>query len=182
MLNTSELGDRLLPLEAEEESPYPTLQEVEEMSNQQIQLAHGKRELPKVDNPIWKGDTEGVAVEATPSTDTVVADELELPDDVEDSPVITSTSTQSYIGHKIPDEFLIKAGLVGNETEDSSDHVEPLYELNADGSTRGKYYNMSLPQICCCLYFVLFQTHRQRCMMRSQCLDISSSEAVKRKP
>lgn len=122
---------------AEEESQFPTLQEVEEMSNQQIKLAHGRRELPKVDNPVWRAESNEATVE-TPIDEINVDDELLTPDnDSNNLPDATSTSTQSYIGHKIPDEFLIKAGLVGNDTEDGN-HVEPLYKLNAVGSICGK--------------------------------------------
>lgn len=141
----SETGDRLLPLAAEEESQFPTLQEVEEMSSQQIKLAHGNRVLPKVDNPIWKADSAGAIVEATASTDTLVADEMLPENDTDDFPDTTPvpTPTQTYIGHKIPEEFLLKAGLIGNETEDSASDIMPLYKLNADGSTCGECLTIS---------------------------------------
>lgn len=121
------------------------------MSNQQIKLAHANRELPKVQNPTWKlGSDEGgsseesaktapVAIKTNasdttsslpppPSTDTVIDDSIVVP--------VPNVSTQNYIGHKIPEEFLKKAGLLGSDTDDSA-HVEPLYKLNADGSVGG---------------------------------------------
>lgn len=136
-----------MPLTAEEESPFPTLDEVEQMSNQQIQLVHANRALPKVDNPTWKNgsdeaapseesDTE-IAPEPTntnasdsivPSTNTAINDSI--------AAAPPTNSTQNYIGHKIPEEFLKKAGLLGSDTDDAS-HVKPLYKLNADGSVCG---------------------------------------------
>lgn len=119
-----------MPLAVEEESPFPTLQEVEEMSNQKIKLAHGNRELPKTDNPTWKTDSEDATTEVT---DEMTQSELETEAEREH----TEAPTQTYIGHKIPEEFLIKAGLVGDGIEDET-KVEPLYKLDADGSTLGK--------------------------------------------
>lgn len=131
----------MLPLTAEEESPFPTLQEVEEMSNQQIKLAHGNRVLPEVDNPMWKNainETPAEPSNETPADESTNAtDELPSSENVVNN-LPTSSSTQSYIGHKIPEEFLIKAGLVGNETEHTDDCVEPLYKLKADGTICGK--------------------------------------------
>lgn len=121
-----------MPLAVEEESPFPTLQEVEEMSNQKIKLAHGNRELPKTDNPTWKTDSEDATTEFT---DEMTQSELET--EAESESTVNEPPTQAYIGHKIPEEFLIKAGLVGDAIEDET-KVEPLYKLNSDGSTRGK--------------------------------------------
>lgn len=146
-------GDRLLPLTVEEDSPFPTLDEVEQMSNQQIKLAHANRELPKVHNPTWKlgsdeagsseesAETAPVAIN-TNASDTTSLQPLPPPlstDTVIDDSIAVSVptvSTQNYIGHKIPEEFLKKAGLLGSDTDDSA-HVEPLYKLNADGSVGG---------------------------------------------
>lgn len=124
----------MLPLTTEEESPFPTLQEVEEMSNQHIKLAHSNRELPKVGNPIWKAASGDAATEITDEMDGL-------------SPVVDTVSknqntanevqTQNYIGHKIPEDFLIKAGLIGNDT-DNENQIKPLYKLNADGSIYSK--------------------------------------------
>lgn len=131
-------GDRLLPITAEEESPFPTLQEVEEMSNQQIQLAHGSRELPKVDNHTWKTDDMTTSEENSAPETPSVSIQVDV-----SSPSTSHKSqapSQSYIGHKIPEDFLIKAGLIGNDTENSdSTQVKPFYELNADGSTPSEF-------------------------------------------
>lgn len=121
----------MLPLTAEEESPFPTLQEVEEMSNQQIKLAHVNRELPQVSNPTWKEESE--------DTTTEVTDDQTQSEMKNDENVSEEVPTQSYIGHKIPEDFLIKAGLIGNDADDDETKVEPLYKLNADGSTRSKF-------------------------------------------
>lgn len=131
-------GDRLLPLAAEEESSFPTLQEVEEMSNQQIKLAHGHRPPPKADNSVWRTETNETTVESPIDEINVAIELTSIPDNNSNNSLDANpTPTQSYIGHKIPDEFLIKAGLVGDDTEEG-DHVEPHYKLNADGSICGK--------------------------------------------
>lgn len=127
-----------MPLAVEEESPFPTLQEVEEMSNQRIKLAHGNRELPKISNPTWKNDSEDTATEVT---DEMTQSEMET--EAESEYTADEAPTQTYIGHKIPEDFLIKAGLVGNDVEDET-KVEPLFKLNADGSTRGKLIALKL--------------------------------------
>lgn len=137
-------GDRLLPITVEEESPFPTLDEVEQMSNQQIQLVHANRELPEVDNPTWKiGSDEagpsGESAEATPLPNTDASDSTPTIDAVIDDSFAAPVTipTQNYIGHKIPEEFLKKAGLLGPDTDDAA-HVKPLYKLNEDGSIGGE--------------------------------------------
>lgn len=125
-------GDRLLPLTVEEESPFPTLQEAEEMSNQKIKLAHGNREMPTTSNPTWKTDSEDATTEVT---DEMTQSEMET--EIESEITTDEAPTQTYIGHKIPEDFLIKAGLIGNDVEDET-MVEPLFKLNANGSTCGE--------------------------------------------
>lgn len=137
------LGDRLLPLAAaaEEESQFPTLQEVEEMSNQQIKLAHFNRALPKTDNPTWKselaekdGDLEQHENgEVSDGDEGVITEAENASEDVSQA-----VATPSYIGHQIPEDFLIKAGLVGNDDAEDEYQVQPLYKLTADGNTQRK--------------------------------------------
>lgn len=143
-------GDRLLPITAEEESKFPTLQEAEEMSNQQIKFTHKNRNIPKVDNPIWKATPEhALPAEATSTpTPTEIDDELQTvqcENEEFDNTINTtpSTQSQSYIGHKIPEDFLIKAGLIGNDNENDT-QVQPLYKLNADGNLCGLYFYVLL--------------------------------------
>lgn len=128
-----------------EESPFPTLQEIEEMSSQQIKLAHVNRVLPQTANPTWKS-------ELAENDEIAKQDEMiEASDAVEnESEMIAEShgasenicevvSTPRYIGHQIPEDFLIKAGLMGNDDDDDGTQVQPLYKLNDDGSTRGKF-------------------------------------------
>lgn len=140
-------GDRLLPIAAEEESPFPTLQEVEEMSNQQIKLAHVNRELPKVDNPTWKSNPDNVTL----TTEAETSDGISQSEVETDS--ITVSEPKSYIGHKIPEDFLVKAGLIGDDVEDDT-QVEPIFKLNADGSTRGRFPKMNI-----IIHFIFFGWH-----------------------
>lgn len=134
----------MLPITVEEESPFPTLDEVEQMSNQQIKLVHANRELPKVDNPTWKIDADEAGPSEEGSSETTPMPITNAPNTtsisvavIDDSFAAPMTvSTQNYIGHKIPDEFLKKAGLFGPDTDDAA-HVKPLYKLNADGSVCG---------------------------------------------
>lgn len=44
----------------------------------------------------------------------------------------------TYIGHKIPDEFLLKAGLLNESAEDGKD-VKPIYKLKPNGSLPGTF-------------------------------------------
>lgn len=141
-------GDRLLPLTVEEESPFPTLDEVEQMSNQQIKLVHANRELPQVDNPTWKNGSEEVDPTEESAGIALTPTKINMSDTTTPTPTPTESvasasfmtpatvPTQNYIGHKIPEEFLKKAGLLGSDTDDGC-NVEPLYKLNADGSIRG---------------------------------------------
>lgn len=109
----------------EEESAFPTLQEVEEMSKQKIQLAHGNRELPESDNPTWKADeNENNEVETRNALESEIDSKVEVDTSVPTPPV--------YIGSQIPEDFLIKAGLLGNDSEDEKE-IKPLYDLKSDG-------------------------------------------------
>lgn len=112
-----------------EESPFLTLQEVEAISKQKIISAHAGREVPEVDNPTWKTGNDENSTNASPQHD-----EMSLPDSceaAEPEPIVP------YIGHQIPEDFLKKAGLLGEDGEHDGE-VRPLYELNADGSLSGK--------------------------------------------
>lgn len=126
-----------------EESPFPTLQEIEEMSSQQIKLAHVNRVLPQTDNPTWKSELskndEIAKKDETIEASDAVENENEIAESNDASENISEViSTPRYIGHQIPEDFLIKAGLVGNDDDDGT-QVQPLYKLNDDGSTRGKF-------------------------------------------
>lgn len=106
-----------------------TLQEVEAISKQKIESAHAGREVPEVDNPTWKTGNDENATDASPPHD-----EMSLPDSsetAEPQPIVP------YIGHQIPEDFLMKAGLLGEDGEHDG-VVRPLYELNADGSLPGE--------------------------------------------
>lgn len=53
----------MLPLDAAvEESPFPTLQEIEEISKKKALEAHASRPMPETDNPLWKLDEDEVRV------------------------------------------------------------------------------------------------------------------------
>lgn len=136
-------GDSLLPVDAhiEDESPLPTLQQAAEMANDQKLLAHCNKptSIPATSNEIWK--------EAANESDTT-DEEMDLDDDIElierelrteinkenenlNANVIGNI--QSYIGHKIPDDFLKKCDYFNTNTE-NKDEIKPYYELDADGT------------------------------------------------
>lgn len=132
-----EIGDRLLPLSADvEESPFLTLQEVEEISKQKIVSAHAGREVPEVDNPTWKTANDGNGTNAL--------DALPQPIEISDSDFSATIDVAAnepapvdiYIGHQIPEDFLKKAGLLHDDGERERE-VRPIYKLNADGSLPG---------------------------------------------
>lgn len=118
-------SDRLMPLDAENnDSQFPTLREVADMAKQKIALAHGGKEIPQTDNPSWNNE------EPTNVLNENDESEMEQSEKVQEAPA-------PYIGHKIPQDFLIKAGLLNN-AEDGGDDFQPLYRLNPDGSTPGE--------------------------------------------
>lgn len=44
-----------MPLDADvEQSPFPTLEEIEQISNEKAQAVHGHRPMPVKSNPTWK--------------------------------------------------------------------------------------------------------------------------------
>lgn len=71
----------------------------------------------------------------------------EIDDDVEASRHINkenvdnSNAAPAYIGHKIPDDFLMKAGLL-NDSSDMDSGIKPLYSLNSDGSLKSIFFCM----------------------------------------
>lgn len=140
-------GDRLLPITVEEESPFPTLDEVEQMSNQQIKIVHSNRELPKIDNPMWKTGSDEVPVQSEQSMETKLkpidrASDAVSTDVLNDDSSAVTEVTKNYIGHKIPEDLLRKAGLLGNADTDAAAHVEPIYKLNDDGSICSEYQSI----------------------------------------
>lgn len=115
------------------------------MSTQLIELVHTNRDLPKVDNPTWKisSDEAGPSKKSTEAPSVPITDASDTSStadgfDNNSSAVPAKKSTQTYIGHKIPEEFLKKAGLLGNTDADDASYIESLYELNEDGSVLGK--------------------------------------------
>lgn len=129
-------GDRLLPLSADvEESPFPTLQEVEDMSKQKILLAHGGRELPETDNPTWKTNDEQ---EIDMKDSTEGQSNTECNELVDYDGKVDIVETPTYIGHQIPEDFLIKAGLL-NDDSNGDKQVKPLYDLKDDGTLQGTH-------------------------------------------
>lgn len=124
------LGERLLPLEADvEESQYPTLQEAEEMSKQKLLSTHINREIPKTDNLIWKADS------ADEIFGDMNGDASQMDGDNSDN-ISNTIEKPVYIGQKIPDDFLKKAGLHGNDSDDGN-QIKPFYSLKADGGVLG---------------------------------------------
>ncbi|XP_062709328.1 ATP-dependent DNA helicase Q4-like [Aedes albopictus] len=121
-------GEQLLPLDvdATEESPFPTLEEVESMAKAQSLAVHSNKidKLPAVSNPLWKLDD-------TESTPDLEADsEYE---DLPEEPAVPTETKPSYIGHVIPQDFLKKSGIL-ELTVSNKDKIGPLYQLNPDGS------------------------------------------------
>lgn len=57
--------------------------------------------------------------------------------------VDNSNAAPAYIGHEIPEDFLMKAGLL-NESGETETGVKPIYSLNSDGSLRSIIFDVSL--------------------------------------
>lgn len=59
--------------------------------------------------------------------------------------VDNSNAAPAYIGHKIPEDFLMKAGLL-NDSGELETGVKPIYSLNADGSLRSIIFDVALTE------------------------------------
>ncbi|XP_060653687.1 ATP-dependent DNA helicase Q4 [Drosophila nasuta] len=162
-------GDALLPLSAqleEDPSPFPTLEEAEQMATQGALAAHSRNieRLPQAANAAIYQDAdssssssdeeeENAAVEmdvdeasGTPDEPHMSSDDSDMDFEALDAAVASSQTAKqvspikSYVGHKIPEEFLKQAGLDASSTSGQarSGHggVKPLYDLNADGSVQ----------------------------------------------
>ncbi|KRF84008.1 ATP-dependent DNA helicase Q4 [Drosophila virilis] len=155
-------GDALLPLTAqleEDPSPFPTLAEAEQMANQGALAAHSRNieRLPQAANAnaIYQFSESSSSSDETAEPGERAAEDVNMSIDDEDidfealdaavdaaqsQPTHTSP-IKSYVGHKIPEEFLKQAGLDGSSANGAaarSQHggVKPLYDLNADGSVQ----------------------------------------------
>ncbi|KAH8406877.1 hypothetical protein KR222_009634 [Zaprionus bogoriensis] len=157
-------GDALLPLSAqleEDPSPFPTLEEAEQMATQGALAAHSRNieRLPQAANAaIYQssgessesdidGDSDREAGASQPDAAAaelqMSSDEADIDFEAVDAAVAAAEAPvspiKSYVGHKIPEEFLKQAGLDGSSASaaSSTGGVGPLYELNPDGSVRG---------------------------------------------
>lgn len=74
-----------------------------------------------------------------PHLQLVEADDLEDVDS-KDGKSEEKNETPVYIGHKIPEDFLLKAGLLKDDADDDGTEVKPLYSLNADGTVQRMFY------------------------------------------
>lgn len=105
------------------------------MSKQKLLLTHTNRDIPDVANPIWKS-SEGTMESAAGVELVEISHEAS---NVGDN-IPISTEKPAYIGHKIPEEFLKKAGLHENDSDDTN-NIRPLYSLKSDGGVPGMYFS-----------------------------------------
>lgn len=158
-------GDTLLPLSAqleEDPSPFPTLAEVEMMATQGALAAHSRNieRLPQAantnviyqhtDSSSSSSDEEEKADPGeNPSAElNMSSDEGDIDFEALDAAVDAAQAQKvespikSYVGHKIPEQFLKEAGLDassssgGGAARTQHGGVQPLYELKADGSVQ----------------------------------------------
>lgn len=181
LLCFSQTGDRLLPSTADiDESPFPTLQEAEEMSKRKLLLTHTNREIPDVTNPIWKSSNED-AMKSTSSRKP--AENSPKASNLSDN-IPVSTEKLAYIGHKIPEEFLEKAGLNVNDS-DNTNNIQPLYSLKSDGGVPGVYFSLFIiiNTIISSFSFAkifFFQIRLKKCSKLWQCLATTVFEMGKK--
>lgn len=120
------------------------MQEAEEMTKQKLILTHTNCDIPDVANSTWKSNEDGM-------DSTAVIEPIEnshKASNISDNIPIT-TEKPAYIGHKIPEEFLKKAGLHENDSDDMN-NIRPLYSLKSDGGIPGVYFSL----LILCYYFV----------------------------
>lgn len=153
-------GDSLLPLTAqleEDPSPFPTLKEAERMATQSAVAAHSRNisKLPEAANAaIYHNESDDGG--NTFDNEEEKKDEITNEEDAEEMFMETDEELEAldlnavevhtvvspikkYIGHKIPEEFLIKAGLktdAGATDSKQFGGVGPLCDLNPDGSIK----------------------------------------------
>uniref|UniRef100_A0AAG5DBZ4 ATP-dependent DNA helicase Q4 n=1 Tax=Anopheles atroparvus TaxID=41427 RepID=A0AAG5DBZ4_ANOAO len=133
-------GDSLLPYDenATEDSAFPTLEEAEAMAQSKTAVVHSNRmeNLPPVANPLWK--------EQAPETDDG-QEELSMIDDKDPRPKVETPEVPddaakdlpkpAYIGHRIPEDFLKKSGLLeATVSRGAKGIIEGVYELRPDGT------------------------------------------------
>uniref|UniRef100_A0A182WK02 ATP-dependent DNA helicase Q4 n=1 Tax=Anopheles minimus TaxID=112268 RepID=A0A182WK02_9DIPT len=136
------IEDKLLPYDEDkiEDSDFPTLEEAEAMVKSQTAVVHSNRidSLPPVANPIWKEHEQEERV-ADPSNDE--KQESIHPDDLEDKfeeekdmkPAKSDSSKVTYIGHKIPEDFLKQSKILEVTVSGGfKGTIEPLYDQQPD--------------------------------------------------
>lgn len=151
----------------EDPSPFPTLAEAQEMASQGAVVAHSRNiaRLPQAanaailqpgeeeesDDPVEEssGDEEEESQQPQPDPDWS-SDDPDIDFEALDAAMEASLSQKdaqekpaspikTYVGHKIPEEFLKQAGLdTSSSTTNSSRHggVKPLYDLLPDGTVQ----------------------------------------------
>ncbi|XP_055914736.1 uncharacterized protein LOC129947970 isoform X2 [Eupeodes corollae] len=147
-------GDSLLPasVEMEDDCPYVTLEEAEKMASQSAVAVHSRNldKLPEATNTLLYRQEEDEEEEQEDEDEGTVDGEIKEEEEdivqeiykeiqtteVKPIEVKTSVPTSSppkvYIGHKIPQDFLEKAGLLN--APDVVSKSGAIYELNPDGS------------------------------------------------
>ncbi|KFB44460.1 AGAP005917-PA-like protein [Anopheles sinensis] len=133
--------DKLLPFDenAVEDSSFPTLEEAEAMALSKTAVVHSNRmeNLPPVANLLWKEQPTGSS-EPNDEQETTTNSHDELPE--EEPPEATQEATNvvskpAYIGHRIPEDFLKKSGLLeATVSRGAKGSFEPVYEQQPDGT------------------------------------------------
>lgn len=143
--------DALLPVEVADDSPFLTLEEAERLSEDRRLLAHSHRPetIPGAASQGYKAGEVGGGDndEDSESPDEVEGSESETGEEDQEQPEKTNHNdhlweemderilleTPSYIGHKIPEELLVKSGIL-SQSSDTESRVKPLYSLTPSGS------------------------------------------------
>lgn len=120
-------SDTLLPLNIahdDDDSLYPSLKEAEEMAANQVKTVHNRNieNIPEASNELlYKNDDKNDMTISIQSTSHTSECDNKM-----------KNENKVYIGHRIPEDFLIKCGLL--DANESENRVQPLYSLNSDGS------------------------------------------------
>ncbi|XP_052896247.1 uncharacterized protein LOC128303356 [Anopheles moucheti] len=136
--------DKLLPYDEDtiEDSAFPTLEEAEAMAKSQTVVVHSNRieSLPPVANPTWKEDEEDLMTDSLHKEDGKEdpIDPAGLEDEFEEEKKIKQAENEpsklTYIGHKIPEDFLKQSKLLEATVSGGfKGAIEPLYGQQPDG-------------------------------------------------
>lgn len=130
-------SDNLLPLDADigETSEFPSLEQAAQMAEDKRLFVHSSKpdNLPTSSNKIWKENIENLEDSDDDECDMEHYDKENQDNNIENVPSTSHTSPAKFMGHKIPEDILLKSGLL-DKTVGGKDQIQPVYSLDNNES------------------------------------------------